>query len=86
MFPTLMARVDGLPVQLIERERVWPAADTSRRCRRELSSRERARIERQTAVVHDCQMPVWARQLVAEEVAELERQQIRGDLFAAGIL
>ena len=86
MSPTLMARVDGLPVQLLERERVWPTADRKEGCRRELSTRERARIARQTAVVHDCQMPVWARQLVAEEVAELEREQIRGDLLAAGIL
>ena len=86
MSPTLMARVDGLPVQLLERERVWPTADRKDRCRRELSARKRARIERQTAGVHDCQMPVWARQLVAEEVAELERQEIRGDLLEAGIL
>ena len=61
-------------------------ADRKARCRRELSARERARIERQTAVVHDCQMPVWARQLMAEEVEELERQEIRGALLEAGIL
>ena len=66
MSPTLMARVDGLPVQLLEPERVWPTAHRKARCRRELSARERARIERQTAVVHDCQMPVWAPQLMAE--------------------
>ena len=75
-----------MPVQLVERERVWPTADRKERCRRELSARERARIERQTAVVHDCQMPVWARQLMAEEVEELERQEIRGALLEAGIL
>jgi len=86
MSPTLMARVDGLPVQMLEPERVWPTADRTRRCRRDLSPRERARIERQTAVVHDCQMPVWARQLMAEEVEELERQEIRGALLEAGIL
>ena len=86
MSPTLMARVDGLPVQLLERERVWPTADRARRCRREMSARERARIERQTAVVHDCQMPAWAKQLMAEEVEELERQEIRGALLEAGIL
>jgi len=86
MSPTLMARIDGLPVQLLERERVWPMADRKGRCRREFSARERARIARQTAVVHDCQMPIWARQLVAEEVAELERQEIRGALLEAGIL
>jgi hypothetical protein len=86
MSPTLMARVDGLPVQLLERERVWPATNRKTRCRRDLSARERARIERQTAVVHDCQVPVWARQLMAEDVEELERQEIRGALFEAGIL
>jgi hypothetical protein len=86
MSPTLMARVDGLPAQLLERERVWTALERPPRCRRELSARERARIERQTAVVHDCQMPVWARELMAEEVEELERQEIRGDLLEAGIL
>jgi len=86
MSPTLMARVDGLPVQLLEPERVWPTADRKDRGRRELSARDRARIERQTAVVHHCQMPVWARELVAEEVAELERQEIRGAMLDAGIL
>jgi hypothetical protein len=65
-----MARVDGLPVHLLERQRVWPAAVRPGRNRRELSARERAKIDRQTAVVHDCQMPVRARQLLAEEVAE----------------
>jgi hypothetical protein len=69
--PTLMARVDGVPVRLLDRERVWPTADRKGRCRRQPSARERARIERQTAVVHDCQMPAWARQLMAEEVEEL---------------
>jgi hypothetical protein len=81
-----MARVDGLPVQLLERERVWPTAYRKARYRRELSARERARIERQTAVVHDCQVPVWARQLMVGEAEELERQEIRGALLAAGIL
>jgi hypothetical protein len=65
---------------------VWPVADRKERCRRELSVRERVRIERQTAVVHDCQMPAWARQLVAEEIAELEQLEIRGALLEAGIL
>ena len=86
MSPTLMARVDGLPVQLLDHEPVWPVADRKARCRRDLSARERARIERQTAVVHHCQMPAWARQLMAEEVEELERQEIRGALLEAGIL
>ena len=51
-----------------------------------VTARKRARIERQTAVVHDCQVPVWARQLMAEEVEELERQEIRRALLEAGIL
>ena len=88
MSPTLMARVDGAP---------RPAARTLSGCGRRQTGRTGgpsgavgpeggARIERQTAGVHDCQLPVWARQLVAEEVAELERQEIRGALLEAGIL
>jgi hypothetical protein len=82
MSPTLMARVDGLPVQLLERQRVWPTADRAPRGRHELSARERARIERQTAVVHECRLPRWARALMDET----ERDEIRSELTAAGLL
>jgi hypothetical protein len=82
MSPTLMARVDGLPVQLLERQQVWPTTDRTPRARRELSARERARIERQTAVVHECRLPRWARALVDET----EREEIRSELTAAGLL
>ena len=71
-----------MPVQLVERERVWPTADRKERCRRELSARERARIERQTAVVHECRLPRWARALMDET----EREEIRSELTAAGLL
>jgi hypothetical protein len=56
MVPTLIARTDGLPDVLLERERVWPVtAPTRSRTRSKApSARERARIERQTAVVHEC--------------------------------
>ena len=48
MVPQLIARVDGLPVSLLERQVVWPAPDGGRG-RSGLSPRLRARIERQTA-------------------------------------
>jgi hypothetical protein len=82
MSPTLMARIDGLPVQLLERQRVWPTADRTPRGRHELSAKERARIERQTAVVHECRLPRWARALMDET----ERDEIRSELTAAGLL
>jgi hypothetical protein len=82
MSPTLMARVDGLPVQLLERQRVWPATDRTARGRHELTVKERARIERQTAVVHECRLPRWARALMDET----EREEIRSELSAAGLL
>jgi hypothetical protein len=80
MVPELLARVDGLPVRLLERERVFPAPDATNGSP---SSRQRARaarrrIERQTAVVHECRLPAWARALIAEQAAEQERLEIRG--------
>ena len=54
MVPQLIARVDGLPVSLLDRERVWPAANSPARDVRELTTRQRARIERQTACVREC--------------------------------
>ena len=84
MVPQLIARVDGLPVSLLERQVVWPAPDGGRG-RSGLSPRLRARIERQTAVVHECRLPGWARAL-AEQQADLERVEIRAELVAAGLL
>ena len=85
MVPSLIARVDGLPVSLLDRERVWPAP-TRRRSVRELTASQRARIERQTAVVHECRLPAWAQAVIAEQVAEWERFEIRSELERAGLL
>ena len=82
MVPQLIARVDGLPVSLLDRERVWPAPHTVR----ELTARQRARIERQTACVHECRLPTWAQALIAEQAAESERLEIRSELERAGLL
>ncbi|MGZ4218683.1 MAG: hypothetical protein ACXVH1_24105 [Solirubrobacteraceae bacterium] len=86
MVPSLIARIDGLPVMLLDREVVWPAPNSPARDARELTARQRARIERQTAVVHDCRLPAWAQSLIAEQVAERERLEIRSELERAGLL
>ena len=83
MVPQLIARVDGLPVSLLDRERVWPAPA---RDARELTARQRARIERQTACVHECRLPAWAQALIAEQAAEREGLEIRSELERAGLL
>jgi len=86
MVPQLIARVDGLPVSLVTPERVWPVPSA------EVGddvSHDRARlapIERQTAVVHECRLPAWARDMLAEQAAESERFAIRSDLPRAGLL
>ena len=86
MVPSLIARVDGLPT-LLEREVVWPVPIRDRSAaRRPMSSRRRAQIERQTAVVHAAALPAWARSLVAEQAGEQERLEIRSELSRAGLL
>jgi hypothetical protein len=84
MVTQLIARVDGLPVTLLNRERIWPPTAATRS--RPVPTRSRRRIERQTAVVHQCSVPAWARNLVAEELAERERAEIRSELERAGLL
>jgi hypothetical protein len=86
MVPQLIARVDGLPVSLLDREVVWPEPSVTARDARELTARQRARIERQTACVHECRLPAWAQALIAEQVAERERLEIRSELERAGLL
>ena len=86
MVPQLIARVDGLPVSLLDREVVWPEPSVAPRDARELTARQRARIERQTACVHECRLPTWAQRLIAEQVAERERLEIRSELERAGLL
>jgi hypothetical protein len=85
MVPQLIARVDGLPVSLLERQVVWPAPDSDRG-RNGLSPRLRARIARQTAGVHQCMLPAWARALAEQKQADEERLEIRAELVAAGLL
>ena len=87
MVPSLLARVDGLPVTVLDRQVVWPIpAGAHNGRRRPISSKERARIERQTAVVHAAVLQPWARALVAEQAAEQERLEIRSELSRAGLL
>jgi len=89
MGPELIARDDGLPVVLLERERIWPVPAVTNRS---ASARQRARaarrrIDRQTRVVHECRaLPAWAQALVAEQAAEEERLEIRDQLAQAGLL
>jgi hypothetical protein len=95
MVPQLIARVDGLPVSLLAREQVWPAANSGQaRSKRILPRRRRAEIDRQTAAVREGSAPQFARGLLDAEALvvwpygdlEHERFQIRGDLAAAGLL
>jgi len=89
MSPELLARVDGLPARLLERKRIFPvpAGANGSRSSRQRARAARRRIERQTAVVHECRLlPAWARAMVAEQAAEEERLAIRAELDRAGLL
>ncbi|HTX09784.1 MAG TPA: hypothetical protein VME22_14280 [Solirubrobacteraceae bacterium] len=95
MVPQLIARVDGLPEVLLDREVVWPASHDSRdRDCRSLTAKRRARIERQTAVVHAAAVSSAARAVLEEATvigspyleAELERLEIQALLAGVGVL
>lgn len=94
MVPQLIARVDGLPVSLLDREVVWPVPDVARgRACAALSARRRARIERQTAVVHAALVAGCARVVLQQTAsespyldAEAERSEIRALLAQRGVL
>jgi hypothetical protein len=94
MVPQLIARVDGLPVSLLNRELVWPVPDVVRdRARGVPSARTRARIERQTAVVHAALVAGRARVVLQQAAsespyldAEAERSEIRALLAQRGVL
>ena len=95
MVPQLIARVDGLPVSLLDREVVWPVPDAGRdRVRQALPARSRARIERQTAVVHAAVLSSGARAVLEQAAeaespyldAEAERSEIRALLAQRGVL
>ena len=51
-----------------------------------MSARARARIERQTAVVHEASTSGQVRRWLAWQAAEAERMAIRHDLARAGLL
>ncbi len=76
----LLNRVDGMPVELIAPERIWPAPQSKKPAR---SARTRERQVRQTLVVHHARVPAWARELLADPVEDLD---VHGDLQAAGLL
>jgi hypothetical protein len=95
MVPQLIARVDGLPEVLLDREVVWPVPNGDRgRDRRSLSAKARARIERQTAVVHAAAVSSAARAVLEEATvigspyleAEQERLEIQALLVRVGVL
>ena len=94
MVPQLIARVDGLPEVLLDREVVWPLPGDDRdRNHRSLSAKARARIERQTAVVHAALLPAAARAMIQQAAtespyfdAEAERSEIRALLARRGVL
>ena len=86
-----IARVDGLPVSLIARERIWPipASSSQEEGAVRLSAAQRARVARRSAGVHECRLPRLARRMVAEMAewaAEQERIEIRLELRQAGLL
>jgi len=95
MVPQLIARVDGLPEVLLDRQVVWPAPNSDGdRGRRSLSAKARARIERQTAVVHAARLPAAARAVLEDATvtgspyleAEEERLEIQALLAREGVL
>ena len=87
-----IARVDGLPVSLIARERIWPfqlRVRSEKEGAVRLSAAQRARVARRSAGVHECRLPRLARRMVAEMAewaAEQERIEIRLELRQAGLL
>ena len=95
MVPQLIARVDGLPEVLLDRQVVWPAPNSDGdRGRRSLSAKARARIERQTAVVHPAAVSPAVRAALEEATvigspyleAEQERLEIQALLAGVGVL
>jgi hypothetical protein len=95
MVPQLIARVDGLPEVLLDRQVVWPVRGANRdRNHRTLSAKARSRIERQTAVVHAAVLPAAARAVLEEAnvigspylEAERERLEIQALLARVGVL
>jgi len=85
MVPSLLARADGLPETLLDRQVVWPTPPGNGH-RRRMSAKQLAKLERQTAVVHAAVLPVWARALLDEQEADAELRAIRTELRGASLL
>ena len=87
MVPSLIARVDGLPVSLLDRDVVWPIPSSPARSSGELTAQtaraDRAPDRRRSRV--PAARP-WAQALIAEQLAESERLEIRSELERAGLL
>ena len=95
MVPQLIARVDGLPEVLLDRQVVWPVPnECPDRADRSLSAKARARIERQTAVVHAAAVSSAVRAVLEKATvigppyleAEQERLEIQALLAGVGVL
>jgi hypothetical protein len=81
------ARVGGLPAVAIQKTPPKPVAGNgSDPCGRVVSPRARARIERQTGVVHDASTTSVMRRWLEAQAAEAERLSIRQELARAGLL
>ena len=82
------ARVAGLPAVALQQEQIRRvvSAASSDGSTRAVSARQRARIERQTAVVHDASTSGVMRRWLAAQAAEAERLSIRAELARAGLL
>jgi hypothetical protein len=84
---TTDARIDGLQAVALHQEQIHPgASEPNDGCKPVVSARQRARIERQTAVVHDASTSGVMRRWLAAQAAEAERVSIRDDLARAGLL
>ena len=81
------ARVDGLPAVALQKGPSKPVAGNGGDLgARIVSPRARARIERQTGVVHDACMTSPMRRWLEAQAAETERLSIRQELARAGLL
>jgi hypothetical protein len=81
------ARVGGLTAVALQNPRAQRAGrDGMGGDARAVSARARARIERQTAVVHEASTSGRVRRWLAWQAAEAERMAIRQDLARAGLL
>jgi hypothetical protein len=81
------ARLDGPHAVALRQQQIHLAAsEGDNGAKRPVSARGRARIERQTAVVHDASTSGVMRRWLAAQAAEMERISIRDELARAGLL